>query len=406
MQTRAEKATKYTFNPFDEQWHSYDCRVVVEKRPFAEGGMRCCLRMFELEDNGDFMPCVAKIFKKQSMKSVAYFDEALTQMAAECFAQDFNRRQQKFRVSFLPVAVMLLAERQMQLCCVEPMMRGEYIKHNDNDGHVETYEQLPQTFSHFTWEASKHNLVVVDIQGVGDCYTDPQIHSIEGSGFGSGNMGAEGVLKFLKSHKCNRGCEHLQLPSMSRSLAVTQVEKAVQRAKELKSRVQQTPTSPGGMWRPDSGRRDMPGAPQRTASTERGRVQRTGSSERGGAVRRTGSSERSVALQRAGSAARNPHPASREMGSRVQRTGSSEKTSPFESAGAPSAVSGNELQDLQTAIGVSETMLSNMDMSKLSSEQLAQLTSLQNNLAQLQMMRDAACPGNSSPRSPPRYNRL
>jgi hypothetical protein len=34
---------------------------------------------------------VAKIFKKQSMKSVAYFDEALTQMAAECFAQDFNR---------------------------------------------------------------------------------------------------------------------------------------------------------------------------------------------------------------------------------------------------------------------------------------------------------------------------
>jgi hypothetical protein len=30
-------------------------------------------------------------------------------------------------------------------------------------------------------EASRHSLVVVDIQGVGDCYTDPQIHSIEGS---------------------------------------------------------------------------------------------------------------------------------------------------------------------------------------------------------------------------------
>jgi hypothetical protein len=61
MQTRAEKATKYTFNPFDEQWHSYDCRVVVEKRPFAEGGMRCCLRMFELEDNGDFMPVLRDV---------------------------------------------------------------------------------------------------------------------------------------------------------------------------------------------------------------------------------------------------------------------------------------------------------------------------------------------------------
>jgi len=53
--------------------------------------MRFCLRIFELEDNGDFMPCVAKIFKRSSISSEAYFDEALTQMTSECFAQDFNR---------------------------------------------------------------------------------------------------------------------------------------------------------------------------------------------------------------------------------------------------------------------------------------------------------------------------
>jgi hypothetical protein len=53
-------------------------------------------------------------------------------------------RQQKYRVAFLPVSVMMLEERQNQLCCVEPMMRGSYVKHNDNDGHVETGEQLPQ----------------------------------------------------------------------------------------------------------------------------------------------------------------------------------------------------------------------------------------------------------------------
>jgi hypothetical protein len=37
--------------------------------------------------------CVAKVFKKQSIdkSKAAYFDEAFTQMAAECFAQDFNR---------------------------------------------------------------------------------------------------------------------------------------------------------------------------------------------------------------------------------------------------------------------------------------------------------------------------
>jgi hypothetical protein len=39
----------------------------------------------------------------------------------------------------------------------------------------------------------------------------------------TGNTGPEGILKFLKSHTCNRACEHLQLPTMSRSLAVCQV---------------------------------------------------------------------------------------------------------------------------------------------------------------------------------------
>ncbi len=36
----------------------------------------------------------------------------------------------------------------------------------------------PQAFSHFSYEASDHQLIIVDIQGVGDIYTDPQIHSV------------------------------------------------------------------------------------------------------------------------------------------------------------------------------------------------------------------------------------
>jgi hypothetical protein len=95
---------------------------------------------------------------------------------------------------------------QKQIYCVEPMMVGTYIKHNDNDGNIDSAEQvfpskclarcpvatfgaedfqpgeitylplqLPQTFSHWTWEESRHTLCVVDIQGVGDCYTDPQV---------------------------------------------------------------------------------------------------------------------------------------------------------------------------------------------------------------------------------------
>lgn len=41
-----------------------------------------------------------------------------------------------------------------------------------------------QAFSHFTFEASCHEQIVVDIQGVGDLYTDPQIHTNLGFEYG------------------------------------------------------------------------------------------------------------------------------------------------------------------------------------------------------------------------------
>lgn len=52
----------------------------------------------------------------------------------------------------------------------------------------------PQAFSHFTFERSGHQLIVVDIQGVGDLYTDPQIHTEKGTDFGDGNLGRWGNL--------------------------------------------------------------------------------------------------------------------------------------------------------------------------------------------------------------------
>ena len=82
-------------------------------------------------------------------------------------------------------------------------------------------------FSHFTFEASNHDVVVIDIQGVKDTatntyrWTDPQIHSrdgiengniADGSGFASGNYGQDGMKKFVRTHVCNGICKHMGLP--------------------------------------------------------------------------------------------------------------------------------------------------------------------------------------------------
>eukprot|EP01052_Picozoa_sp_SAG31_P023499 SAG31_NODE_1942_length_6858_cov_7.808404_4_plen_135_part_00 len=103
---------------------------------------------------------------------------------------------------------------------IEPLMKGTYVKHNDNSGGIYPGQQqqagggfvrnTPQCFSHFSWEWSHRQLIVCDIQGVGDLYTDPQVHTRSGQGFGQGNCGASGIRKFLRTHVCNDVCRYFQ----------------------------------------------------------------------------------------------------------------------------------------------------------------------------------------------------
>ena len=76
--------------------------------------------------------------------------------------------------------------------------------------HVETAKEVPQAFSHFTWEYSNQMILVCDIQGVDHYFTDPQIHSHDGKSFGMGNIGMEGINKFLETHKCNSICKKVR----------------------------------------------------------------------------------------------------------------------------------------------------------------------------------------------------
>ena len=55
-----------------------------------------------------------------------------------------------------------------------------------------------QAFSHFTFEASCHEQIVVDIQGVGDLYTDPQIHTNLGFEYGGKDWNASSSWSDLR----------------------------------------------------------------------------------------------------------------------------------------------------------------------------------------------------------------
>jgi hypothetical protein len=58
-----------------------------------------------------------------------------------------------------------------ELFAVEEFVEGAYVKYNNNWDYADDSRNTPQAFSHFSYEASHHTLVVVDIQGVGDVWT-------------------------------------------------------------------------------------------------------------------------------------------------------------------------------------------------------------------------------------------
>ena len=116
-------------------------------------------------------------------------------------------------MSFLDAYVLELKDRPGRpICAVEKYIDGDYKKYNNNWNWSDEQRNTPQAFSHFSYEKSGRKLLICDIQGVGDLWTDPQIHSTNLDAYGKGNLGQEGIDKFLESHKCNEICRWLKLP--------------------------------------------------------------------------------------------------------------------------------------------------------------------------------------------------
>mmetsp|Transcript_19727 Transcript_19727/g.56584 ORF Transcript_19727/g.56584 Transcript_19727/m.56584 type:complete len:248 (-) Transcript_19727:51-794(-) len=118
-------------------------------------------------------------------------------------------------VSFIDVAVYEFPDRPdaERWMTVEPYIEGEYKKFSNNSGWAsnEAGAELAASFSHWTHHETGGFLIAVDIQGVGNVYTDPQIHSKRGAMFGEGDLGRKGVEHFFATHTCNEVCRKLGL---------------------------------------------------------------------------------------------------------------------------------------------------------------------------------------------------
>jgi hypothetical protein len=216
----AENVTKHWYDWEKKVWESKEISVLIDwQRPIAEGSLRVAYRMIDLSRPPGKRACAVKHIKAARYEgNDQYYIDIEMQEACRAVSRAFNSFKPPKPVTFLEAWVIKRKDsnlpKHLKVLAVEPYINpANYVKHNNNFGFVQPHARnTPQCFSHFSWEHTLHRIMIVDIQGVGDMYTDPQIHTPDGRGFGQGNCGDSGIQQFLRTHRCNPLCEMLGLP--------------------------------------------------------------------------------------------------------------------------------------------------------------------------------------------------
>eukprot|EP00892_Ulva_mutabilis_P005631 jgi/Ulvmu1/343/UM001_0347.1 len=214
------------YSAHSKRWTEDEVLAKMEVRPFANGSMRQCYAMKKLSTFSAFRSWllagnfVAKVYMNAAEEE-AYVDDVQLQMEAKRFGDAYNAQNPPKKVDIMACCLVQFPELPVpNLFCVENAIEGDYVKYNSNSGFVNVADvqlrNTPQAFSHFSFEHSAGAALVVDIQGVGDIYTDPQIHTLDGQGFGTGNLGLRGMAMFFRTHECNDLCRKLGLHEFER----------------------------------------------------------------------------------------------------------------------------------------------------------------------------------------------
>uniref|UniRef100_A0AAR2J8R6 non-specific serine/threonine protein kinase n=1 Tax=Pygocentrus nattereri TaxID=42514 RepID=A0AAR2J8R6_PYGNA len=246
-----EEVCIYTLEESDSEWSLSSTSSWCQRghaamlQPLAhqetlDGGLRRALRVMCTWAEGDvlkpgcvyvvksFRPEVVRTWQAEFPSSTSLhlcLREIQQQRAAQKLMQVFNQIKPSsvpHSPRFLDVSL-LWWQAEGQWLTIEGNMSGDFMKYNNNTGEEISpccaLEETVLAFSHWTYEYTQKELLVLDLQGVGVDLTDPSViraddkSSSEDLVFGPANLGDDAVQSFILKHTCNSCCRRLGLSS-------------------------------------------------------------------------------------------------------------------------------------------------------------------------------------------------
>ena len=239
---------QHHYNALSQKWSKVQSEITIADQPFAEGAFRAAYSATMTWDGKEASHFVCKFAKDPTTPKSMYFNDVEAHEIATLYASKFNDHLPEMypRIGYVSAFIVEFVDRPGRpVCGCEQLLEGgKFKKYNNNVGavcamsHEETLElnkttslvnwdptSTAQAFSHFSWEHSQNQVLICDIQGVENRFTDPQIHTMSGKGFGLGNLGQTGIRAFLLRHTCNEICKAVGLqPIKAKDLNERQVQ--------------------------------------------------------------------------------------------------------------------------------------------------------------------------------------
>uniref|UniRef100_A0A669Q999 non-specific serine/threonine protein kinase n=1 Tax=Phasianus colchicus TaxID=9054 RepID=A0A669Q999_PHACC len=232
---RLEESSPMNLSKSMSSWsqHGMAAMIQVLSQEEMDGGLRRAMKVICTWSENDvlklgqvfivksFLPEVVqtwqKIFHDGTVLHLC-LREIQQQRAAQKLIYTFNQVKPHaipYTPRFLEV-FLIYCHSANQWLTIEKYMTGEFRKYNNNNGDEITpsslLEELMLAFSHWTYVYTRGELLVLDLQGVGENLTDPSVIKPEDkkSGkmvFGPANLGEDAIRNFIAKHHCNSCCK-------------------------------------------------------------------------------------------------------------------------------------------------------------------------------------------------------